>query len=146
MSATGRTSTDAPQLGLLDVGARAPGRHPDDYYATPAWCVDAILPVLPLAGGIIEPSCGDGAILDPEVFIDGDARLNAPLAPRTSARDPKTGAWHRQLSAALVHTVPLDPRRSLYVRFGDWFAMLCCASVVFVALSVLLPKRDRSPA
>ncbi len=83
---------------------------------------------------------GDGAILDPEVFIDGDARKNAPLAPRTSARDPKTGAWHRQLSAALVHTVPLDSRRSLYVRFGDWFAMLCCASVVFVALSTLLPN------
>lgn len=83
---------------------------------------------------------GDGAILDPEVFIDGDARKNAPLAPRTSARDPKTGAWHRQLNAALVHTVPLDPRRSLYVRFGDWFAMVCCAGVVFVALSGLLPK------
>ena len=84
---------------------------------------------------------GDGAILDPEVFIDGDARKNAPAKPRTSARDPQTGAWHRQLNAALVHTVPLDPRRSLYVRFGDWFAMLCCASVVFVASSTWLPKR-----
>ena len=84
---------------------------------------------------------GDGAILDPEVFIDGDARKNAPTKPRTTARDPKTGAWHRQLNAALVHTVPLDPRRSLYVRFGDWFAMLCCASVVFVVGSTWLPKR-----
>ena len=84
---------------------------------------------------------GDGAILDPEVFIDGDARRNAPATPRTTARDPKTGAWHRQLNAALVHTVPLDPRRSLYVRFGDWFAMLCCAGVVFVASSTWLPKR-----
>ena len=84
---------------------------------------------------------GDGAILDPEVFIDGDARKNAPAKPRTAARDPKTGAWHRQLNAALVHTVPLDPRRSLYVRFGDWFAMLCCASAAFVAGSTWLPKR-----
>ncbi len=84
---------------------------------------------------------GDGAILDPEVFIDGDARKNAPAKPRTAARDPKTGAWHRQLSAALIHTVPLDPRRSLYVRFGDWFAMLCCASVVFVVGSTWLPKQ-----
>ena len=85
---------------------------------------------------------GDGAILDPEVFIDGDARKNTPAEPRTSARDPQTGAWHRQLNAALVHTVPLDPRRSLYVRFGDWFAMLCCAAGGFVALSVWLPRKS----
>jgi apolipoprotein N-acyltransferase len=83
---------------------------------------------------------GDGAILDPEVFMDGDARKNVPKPPRTSARDPQTGAWHRQLNAALVHTVPLDSRRSLYVRFGDWFALLCCAGVIFVALSTLIPK------
>lgn len=85
---------------------------------------------------------GDGAILDPEVFIDGDARKNAPAEPRTSARDPNTGAWHKQLNAALVHNVPLDSRRSLYVRFGDWFAMLCCTCVVFTALSALIPKSN----
>ena len=84
---------------------------------------------------------GDGAILDPEVFIDGDARKNAPAPARTKARDPQTGTWHKQLNAALVHTVPLDPRRSLYVRFGDWFAMLCCTALVFGMLSNLLPRR-----
>lgn len=83
---------------------------------------------------------GDGAILDPEVFIDGDALKNAPAPPRTSARDPKTGAWHKQLNAALVHTVPLDSRSSLYVRFGDWFAMLCCSAAVFVVFSAFIPK------
>ncbi len=87
---------------------------------------------------------GDGAILDPEVFIDGDARKNAPAPPRTRARDPQTGAWHKQLNAALVHVVPLDSRRSLYVRFGDWFAMLCCAAVVFGMLATLLPRRAMS--
>ena len=84
---------------------------------------------------------GDGAILDPEVFIDGDARKNDSTPPRTKARDPQTGAWHKQLNAALVHVVPLDSRRSLYVRFGDWFAMLCCVAVVFASLSNLLPRR-----
>jgi apolipoprotein N-acyltransferase len=84
---------------------------------------------------------GDGAILDPEVFIDGEARKNAPAKPRTSARDLQTGAWHRQLNAALVHTVPLDPRSSLYVRFGDWFAMLCCGGVAFAAISVWIPRK-----
>ncbi len=88
---------------------------------------------------------GDGAILDPDVFIDGDARKNAPAPPRTKARDPQTGAWHKQLNAALVHTVPLDPRRSLYVRFGDWFATLCCTAVVFGMLSHLLPRRAVVP-
>lgn len=83
---------------------------------------------------------GDGAILDPEVFIDGDAQKNAPAPRRTQARDPETGAWHKQLNAALVHTVPLDPRRSLYVRMGDWFAMLCCASMVLCAVASLLPR------
>ena len=91
--------------------------------------------------GISEIIDGDGAILDPEVFIDGDARKNAPAPPSTKARDPETGAWHKQLNAALVHTVPLDACRSLYVRFGDWFAMLCCAAVVFAGLSVLLPRQ-----
>jgi apolipoprotein N-acyltransferase len=84
---------------------------------------------------------GDGAILDPDVFIDGDARRNAPALPRTNARDPQTGAWYKQLNAALVHTVPLDGRRSLYVRFGDWFAMACCAAVVFASVSVFLPRK-----
>lgn len=87
---------------------------------------------------------GDGAILDPEVFIDGDARKNQPKLPRTKARDPQTGTWHKQLNAALVHTVPLDPRRSLYVRFGDWFGILCCTAVVFLALSRMLPNPAKS--
>ena len=49
---------------LFDVGERQPGRHPDDFYASPAPVVDAILPFLPFAGTIAEPSCGDGAILE----------------------------------------------------------------------------------
>jgi apolipoprotein N-acyltransferase len=79
---------------------------------------------------------GDGAILDPEVFIDGDKQ------GRTSARDPQTGRWHKQLNAALVHTVPLDHRRSFYVRHGDWFAMLCGGLSVFVGLTALMPRRQ----
>ena len=83
---------------------------------------------------------GDGAILDPEVFIDGDARKNQPRPARTRARDPETGAWHKQLNAALVHTVPLDSRRSLYVRFGDWFAILCCAGVGAIIVGRMIPR------
>ncbi len=40
-------------------------RHPDDYYATPAWSVDAIMPHLPglREARILEPAAGDGAIV-----------------------------------------------------------------------------------
>jgi hypothetical protein len=51
---------------------RPAGRHPDDFYATPRWATVAMLDALPGHIGpwrnspeyIIEPSCGDGAILD----------------------------------------------------------------------------------
>jgi hypothetical protein len=33
-----------------------------DFYATPAWCVEALLPHLP-RGRVLDPCCGDGAIL-----------------------------------------------------------------------------------
>lgn len=85
---------------------------------------------------------GDGAILDPEVFIDGDFHKEAPAARRMHARDPKTGVWHKQLNAALVHTVPLDTRTSLYVRFGDWFAMACLTAALFFGISRFLPQRS----
>lgn len=84
---------------------------------------------------------GDGAILEPEVFIDGDARKNPEVPPRTTSRNPKTGAWYKNLNAALVQTVPLDSRRSLYVRYGDWFAMLCAATTIFIGLISIVPKR-----
>ena len=57
------------QRPLLDVGpmVSAPetdgGRRADDNYPTPRWCTDLILPHLPTAGVVIEPSCGAGAIL-----------------------------------------------------------------------------------
>lgn len=38
-------------------------RHADDWYATPAWAIDAMLSHLPLGGAILEPSAGDGAIV-----------------------------------------------------------------------------------
>lgn len=86
---------------------------------------------------------GDGAILEPEVMIDGDARKNSTQPPRTSTRDPKTGAWYKQMTAALIHTVPLDSRASLYVQYGDWFAMLCAVATLFAAIMKLVPTRTQ---
>ena len=46
-------------------------RAPDDFYATPGWAVRAVLPHLSLSTGsgrILEPSCGEGAIV--RVLLD----------------------------------------------------------------------------
>jgi SAM-dependent methyltransferase len=34
-----------------------------DFYPSPAWSVDIILPHLPRGGHVVEPGCGDGAII-----------------------------------------------------------------------------------
>ncbi len=78
---------------------------------------------------------GDGGIMTPETFIDGDRQ------GRTSPRDPKTGAWYKQLNAAQVTTVPLDHRRSFYVQSGDWFAMLCLGSTLFLLMTACVPRQ-----
>lgn len=58
---------------------RGATRQPDDFYATPEWCTRAILPYLGLERdtAILEPGCGDGAIVRAvrghcrEAFIHG---------------------------------------------------------------------------
>ena len=43
------------------------------------------------------------------------------------------GRLRKDVEAVLVADVPLDPRESLYVRLGDWFAGACLivAGIVF---------------
>jgi Methionine biosynthesis protein MetW len=56
-------------------------RHADDYYVTPRWATWAVLPALARLGlldagrSILEPACGDGAILR----VLRDARASVPL-------------------------------------------------------------------
>ena len=102
---------------------------------------------------------GDGVIVEPDHFIDGDAWLaleelhrddslskvekqarieSIKAAERTSLVDPATGRWRRQLNCALVDAVPLDNRRSLYLATGDWFAGSCslaCLALLLVGVS-----------
>jgi apolipoprotein N-acyltransferase len=89
---------------------------------------------------------GDGAILEPDVFIDGEWKKDSTKPPRKSTRDPATGKRYRQMLAALVHTVPLDNRGSLYVRFGDWFAGTCyCAVIAVMVLAIMQRFRGKNP-
>ena len=87
---------------------------------------------------------GDGVVREPEHFIDLDAERNK-VQPRTSIRDPETGRFHRQLNAALVADVPLDPRTSFYVIYGDWFAAGCLVlTIVFPVYSLFFSRHQRS--
>ena len=69
-----------------------------------------------------------GRIRQPEHFLlmnQESAGLVAEFEKAESMIDPLTGQRYRQRSAVMIGQVPLDERNSLYVRFGDWFAMLC---------------------
>ena len=90
-------------------------------------------------GGISAFIDGNGQIREPaEIHVmqepfDG---LQVELHPVKGMRDPVTGSWRRQFSGIIFGQAPLDPRESLYVRFGDWFAQLCLlVTVIFVGLS-----------
>jgi len=84
---------------------------------------------------------GDGVIREPAEFIDLDASVEQRPAKK-SMRDPKTGKFHRQLNCAIVGDIPLDHRRSLYVKFGDWFASGCLIIAIAVALRGVLIRPD----
>ena len=80
---------------------------------------------------------GDGMIREPDLFLDWDNQKRSTLV------NPKTGRWNKSLNAVIVDSVPLDHRSSLYTRFGDWFAGVCCFCVLFLFfMSALSWKRN----
>ncbi|MDG2130881.1 MAG: apolipoprotein N-acyltransferase [Fuerstiella sp.] len=86
-----------------------------------------------------------GRIRQPEHFLlmnQESAGLVAEFEKAESMTDPLTGQWYRQRSGVMVGQVPLDGRLSIYVRFGDWFAMLCS---VGAAVSMAAGYRKRLP-
>ncbi len=108
---------------------------------------------------------GDGVIREPEVFINGDATWAAtrdtlqkagrsrsaervPVSMfdpvRSTLFDPVTGRCRKSLNAAVIDTVPLDNRRSLYVTYGDWFAGTCSAACGLFLIVGLIPRRSRT--
>ena len=109
-----------------------------DQHLMTAWfgCVETRTPMVRAVNtGISAVIDGDGVVVEPEVFIDGDDQ------GRTSMRDSRSGRWHKQLNVALVHPVPLDNRTSLYVAYGDWFAGSCAFCAIFLMFSKLIPVR-----
>ena len=118
----------------------------DQHLITSAFrCVETRIPMVRCVnGGISAFIDGNGQIREPaEIHVmqepfDG---LRVQLQRADGMRDPDTGAWRRQFSGIIFGQAPLDPRESLYVRFGDWFAQLCLlATVILIGLSAVRPQ------
>ncbi len=102
----------------------------DQHLITAAFrCVETRTPLVrAVNGGISAFVDGNGEVREPDQIleINDNARdYQAQLSPLKGMRDPATGRWRRQFSGIVFGQVPLDPRESLYVRFGDWFAGSC---------------------
>ncbi|MCA9049786.1 MAG: apolipoprotein N-acyltransferase [Planctomycetaceae bacterium] len=99
-------------------------------------CVETRRPMVrAVNAGISAFIDSSGRIRMPEHFLimDGEAAAVMPdWKTAGSMIDPATGRRYRQCSAVLCGQVPLDGRETLYLRFGDWFGMLC-VSVSLIA-------------
>lgn len=123
-------------------------------------CIETRVPMVRAVNtGISAFIDGDGVVREPSLFLDFDALMKRPAGSgkidptaaiptradaRTSMRDPKTGAYYKQLNAVLVSEIPLDSRTSFYVRWGDWFAAGCLAFTTgMLGLGLLGGRRPR---
>jgi apolipoprotein N-acyltransferase len=115
----------------------------DQHLITAAFrCVENRIPMVrAVNGGISAFIDGDGRIRDPAkilVMQEPFEGVSPELTEVQSLRDPVTGKWRRGVAGIVLGQVPLDPRTSLYNRWGDWFPVLC---VLAALLGCLKPIR-----
>ncbi len=114
----------------------------DQHLITSAFrCVETRMPLVrAVNGGISAFIDGNGEIRDPAKIMVMKEPLEGLVPQLTEVRglrDETTGHWRRQFSGIVFGEVPLDPRESLYVRYGDWFAGLC----LIVTLLCIVPRK-----
>jgi apolipoprotein N-acyltransferase len=115
-------------------------------------CIETRTPMVrSVNGGISAIIDGNGEIREPaviKVFDEPLVGLNPPSQQVSGLRDPATGRWRRQFTGIVFGQAPLDPRSSVYLRYGDWFAWLC-AGLMLAAVVVSCfrsSERHRVPA
>lgn len=109
-------------------------------------CIETRTPMVRAVNtGISALIDGNGIVREPVAFLDYDRLLDPAEPPRTTLRDPHTGRYHKSLNAALIVDVPLDPRGSLYLWWGDWFAAGCLV-LTLAALGWSVVGRLAAPA
>jgi apolipoprotein N-acyltransferase len=95
-------------------------------------------------GGISAFIDGNGLVREPDkilVMKEPLEGLHADVSEVKGMRDPSTGAWRRQFNGIIFGQVPLDPRSSLYVQYGDWFAGLCLFAMLAVCVTSFMSKK-----
>ncbi|MCA9093667.1 MAG: hypothetical protein KDA68_09290, partial [Planctomycetaceae bacterium] len=70
--------------------------------------------------------------------IDGDGAIRARAVNEKTGKSKLTEAY-------LVESVPLDPRQSAYVQYGDWFAAGCLGLTILAAAWGLFLRSSGSP-
>ena len=107
-------------------------------------CVETRRPMArAVNGGISAFIDSSGRIRDPENFLlmTSSAGFDGEFREVDGMIDPATGHWHRQCSGVLSGQLPLDGRNTIYLQFGDWFAMLCSALVLGLLIRSFLKRR-----
>jgi apolipoprotein N-acyltransferase len=107
----------------------------DQHLITAAFrCVENRMPMVrSVNGGISAFIDGDGRIREPAkilVMQEPFEGVTPELTEVKSLRDPATGRWRRSFAGIILGQVPLDPRTSLYTRWGDWFPGVCVLAAV----------------
>lgn len=135
-------------------------RHPDDFYATPAWCTRAFLreAVLPVTfkdpDAVIDPCCGAGAILDvfaaelPSVRRYG-IEIDAWRAGQSADRHAKTACgdalgplpWGVPRSSSVMTNPPF----SLAMEFVERSLAEVDGAVVMLLRLAWLASQKRAP-
>ena len=111
-------------------------------------CIETRVPMVRAVNtGISAIIDGNGQIRDPDILIDLDKAKAKSKDPyeRTTLIDPATGKLPKLATIVQVGHIPLDPRESLYVRFGDWFALLCLGTTLFAVLYGAIVGRAARP-
>ncbi len=144
LAAAGRTRRVDCLVNLTNDGWFHGSSELDQHLITARFrCIENRTPMVRAVNtGISAIIDGDGVVRDPEVFMDLDGIRAGRDELRTTIRDEKTGRLHKSLNCALVGHVPLDNRRSLYLRWGDWFAGACAVACVLLALGMLASRRS----
>jgi len=103
-------------------------------------CVETRRPMVrAVNGGISAFIDSSGRIRDPDSFLLMTAEgLDGEFEKADSMVDPKTGRWYRNCSGVLTGQLPLDGRNTIYLQYGDWFAMLCSAATLALLVRSLV--------
>jgi apolipoprotein N-acyltransferase len=89
---------------------------------------------------------GNGQLRDPDILLDLDrAKAHKPYE-RKALADPETGKLPKLCTIVQIGQIPLDPRESLYVRWGDWFGMSCLGAALFALLYGMIVGREMRKA